>query len=541
MILQGSGVIVHAPAAGERVGQPGRWGRWLAAAFGLLATVAAVCGQPAPATEAPAIRADLPSIFIAGDSTAAPGRGERQQGWGIPFAGYFDPARVNIVNRARGGRSSRTFVTEGLWDALIADVKAGDIVLLQFGHNDGGPINTGPARGSLPGLGEETEAIAHVRTQEAETVHTFGWYLRKMIAEVKAKNARPIVLSLTLRNRWENGRIERGSGDYGELAFDLARTAAVPFVDLTNYMADQFEQLGAEKIADLYPQDHTHFNAEGADLHARGVVAGLKGLRLNDVADLLSPEGVAVEADRFAWLRLGSEWRPELPSVFLVGDSTVRTGRGDGGGGQWGWGDYLGAHLDLKEVNLVNRAVGGTGVRSFLDTGYWDWVVAKLKPGDVVLIQFGHNDNGPRAPLPGIGAQREERMDARSGQTSVMHTWGNYLRRYINDAKSKGAIPIVCSLIPRKIWDDGKIARTSGSHADWARAVAAEERVGFIDLHELIAASYDQLGPEPVDAFFADERVHTSATGAAFNAQRVVEGLRALPRNPLTRYLLPQP
>jgi lysophospholipase L1-like esterase len=158
----------------------------------------------------------LPTTFIAGDSTAAAGAGERQQGWGVPFGAYFDPAKVNIVNLARGGRSSRTFITEGLWDQLIARVKPGDTVLIQFGHNDGGPINDEPppplrARGSLPGLGDETREIDNVLTKQHEVVHTFGWYMRKMIADVKAKKASPIVLSLTVRNRWADKRIERGS------------------------------------------------------------------------------------------------------------------------------------------------------------------------------------------------------------------------------------------------------------------------------------------------------------------------------------------
>ena len=189
-----------------------------------------------------------PTIFIAGDSTAARGAGDRQQGWGEPFAHYFDPSKVNVVNRARGGRSSRTFLTEGLWDQLLADVKAGDTVLIQFGHNDGGPLNDEPppplrARGSLHGLGEETREIDNVLTKRHEFVHTFGWYMRRMIADVKAKGATPIVLSLTVRNRWADGRIERGSGRYSLWAFDIARSAAVPFLDVTNEAADILETL----------------------------------------------------------------------------------------------------------------------------------------------------------------------------------------------------------------------------------------------------------------------------------------------------------
>lgn len=495
--------------------------------------------QPAP------LNPDLPTIFIAGDSTAARAGGERQQGWGAPFADYFDLSKVNVANRAIGGRSSRTFVHEGAWDRLLAQVKKGDTVLIQFGHNDASPVNEDASiprermrsRGTLPGLGEETQEIVNVLNNKQETIHTFGWYVRKMIADVKAREATPIVLSLTLRNIWKDGKIERGSGRYGEWSFDVAKYAAVPFIDLTNRMADEFDKLGEEAVKAMYPQDHTHFNPKGADLHAAMVVAGLKGLRPSPVTNFLSEKGRAVVPDRFAWLRLPSALRPELPSIYLVGDSTVRTGRGDGGQGQWGWGEYLPKHVDVEKVNVVNRAVGGTGIRSFRDTGYWSAVLEKLKPGDVVMIQFGHNDNGPRAPLRGIGNEVEERENPQTKAKSPMHTWGHYLRQYIAEARAKGATPVVCSLIPRKRWADGKIARTQDSHADWAKTVAAAEGVGFVDLHEIIASRYDQLGPEKVEPFFADAATHTSAAGAEFNAVCVIDGLKALSKNPVAAFL----
>src|ERR1700722_5912108 len=173
---------------------------------------------PAPdlAANAPArlttLNPSLRTIFVAGDSTAARGAGERQQGWAVPFANYFDAAKMNVANRARGGRSSRTFITEGLWDAMLAEVKAGDVVLIQFGHNDSGAINDNSrARGSLPGLGDETQEIDNLLTKKHEVVHTYGWYMRKMIADTKAKGATPIVLSLTVRDIWDNGHVERGS------------------------------------------------------------------------------------------------------------------------------------------------------------------------------------------------------------------------------------------------------------------------------------------------------------------------------------------
>ncbi|MCX6953728.1 MAG: rhamnogalacturonan acetylesterase [Verrucomicrobia bacterium] len=238
---------------------------------------------------------------MAGDSTAARGKGESQQGWAVPFADYFDAAKLNVANRARGGRSSRTFVTEGLWDQILADLKPGDLVLIQFGHNDAGPVNEDEsvppaarrARGSIPGLGEETQEIDNIITKKHEIVHTFGWYLRKMIADTKAKGATPIVLSLTIRDVWKDGKIER-TNRFSTWSAETARATGVAFFDLSTAVADQFDRLGEEKTKALYPQDHTHFNAAGADLHAATVVAGLKALRPNPVAKFLSAKGTAV-------------------------------------------------------------------------------------------------------------------------------------------------------------------------------------------------------------------------------------------------------
>jgi len=227
--------------------------------------------NPAP-TRAP-LNPALPTLFIAGDSTAARGRGERQQGWAEPFAHYFDLAKINVANRARGGRSSRTFITEGVWDQLLADLKPGDFVLIQFGHNDASPVNEDAsvppaarrARGSIPGVGDETQAVDNIITKKHEVVHTFGWYLRKMIADTKAKGATPIVLSLTIRNIWKDGKLEPTSR-HSQWSAETAAATSTAFFDLSTAVAAQFEKLGAEKTAALYPQDHTHFGAAGAEV-----------------------------------------------------------------------------------------------------------------------------------------------------------------------------------------------------------------------------------------------------------------------------------
>jgi lysophospholipase L1-like esterase len=242
-------------------------------------------------TEQAAINPKLPIIFVVGDSTAN-NHANGGLGWGDPFINYFDLSRVNVLNRARGGRSSRTFVTEGLWDKVLGEMKKGDFVLIQFGHNDGGAINDASrARGSLPGLGEETQEIDNLLTKQHQVVHTYGWYMRKMIADVKTKGAIPIVLSLTVRNIWKDGHVERGPGKYGEWSAEIAESEHVMFMDLTKLIADKYEALGEAKVKDLFATDHTHTSPEGAELNASLVVVGLKRLRGQPLNRYLSTKG----------------------------------------------------------------------------------------------------------------------------------------------------------------------------------------------------------------------------------------------------------
>jgi lysophospholipase L1-like esterase len=490
----------------------------------------------------------LPTLWVAGDSTAAKGSGDAQQGWAVPLADYFDPAKINVVNRARGGRSSRTFITEGLWDQLLTGVKKGDIVLIQFGHNDAGALNDEPppplrARGSIPGLGDETKEIDNVLTKKHEVVHTYGWYMRKMIADTKEKGATPVVLSCTVRDIWKDGRVERGPGHYGAWAGEIAKEADVPFIDVSNMVADQFEVMGMAKVHALYPKDHTHFDAVGADIFAATVVSGLKGLRGRPLAKALSAKGEAVVADTTGWLRLPRAADPALPTLYLVGDSTVRNGRGDGAGNQLGWGEPVVAYFDPAKINVVNRAVGGTSSRTYMGSGHWARVLAMIRPGDFVMIQFGRNDGSAlndasraRGTINGVGDESQEIDNLLTKKHETVYTFGHYIREYVEEARAKGATAIVCSLVPQKIWVDGKIKSEKATYAGWAEQVAEAENAPFLDLSALAARRYEELGPAKTDALFGDPHTHTSPAGAEVNAQCVIAALKALKDDPLARY-----
>jgi rhamnogalacturonan acetylesterase len=229
----------------------------------------------------------LPTLFIVGDSTA---RNQADLGWGDHFAHYFDTTKINIANRARAGRSSRSYYNEGLWANVLAEMKPGDYVLIQMGHNDGGgdPATDAKARSSVKGIGDETVqyplpkpfTTGPIAGQTTETVHSYGWYLRKYITDTRTKKATPILLTVTIRNIWANDadgnlRIERDMG-YRDYEYQIGAADTVPVIDMATVEADRLEALGPEKTALLFPIDHTHTSPEGAEGNAESVVIALK-------------------------------------------------------------------------------------------------------------------------------------------------------------------------------------------------------------------------------------------------------------------------
>ncbi len=241
----------------------------------------------------------LPTIYLIGDSTVRTGT-KGQQGWGDPFITLCDSSKVRVENRACGGRSSRTYLTEGLWNQVRDQLRPGDVVLIQFGHNDGGPLVGGRARASLKGNGEETREVVDTKTGKAEVVHTYGWYLRRYITEAKAKGAAPVVCSLVPRNIWDSGgKVRRASADYGRWAAEAAHQGGAFFIDLNERVAERYEADGTEVVKTRYfGTDHTHTTEAGARVTAEIVARSLQGLDLPTLRGAFRTATKATDAGR---------------------------------------------------------------------------------------------------------------------------------------------------------------------------------------------------------------------------------------------------
>jgi lysophospholipase L1-like esterase len=201
-------------------------------------------------------------------------------------------------------------------------------------------------------------------------------------------------------------------------------------------------------------------------------------------------------------------------------------------------------YFDTSKISVQNHAIGGRSSRTFITEGRWEKITAKLKKGDYVIMQFGHNDGGPlddtaraRGTIRGIGEDSVKTYNPIRKVNETVYSFGWYMRKYIREIKQAGAIPIVCSPIPRNDWKNGKVLRSTESYAKWAKEVALSEGALFIDLNDIVASKYESMGAEAVKPFFPVDHTHTNLDGAKLNASIVMENLLQLDVPKLKKYI----
>jgi rhamnogalacturonan acetylesterase len=254
---------------------------------------------------------------------------------------------------------------------------------------------------------------------------------------------------------------------------------------------------------------------------------------------------VAAEA-KPAFTQFQAEDKSQIPTYWIVGDSTVRNGTPP----RAGWGEVISPLFDKAKITVVNKAIGGRSTRNYMAQGRWKEVLEKAKPGDYVTVQFGHNDRGSfkgpkgdRGVLPGIGDETQEVTPDpnKPDQKVVVHTYGWYLRQYVSDARAHKLNIILVTPVARNNWNkDGTLNNDLRPWAEYVAEVAKQENVPLLDLNAIIAGHYSEMGRSKVDGIFFEGRdqTHTMKVGAEFNARCVAEGLRKLSGCSLKDYLL---
>jgi lysophospholipase L1-like esterase len=221
------------------------------------------------------------TVYLAGDSTMAQKLPEKrpETGWGEALQQFFDERKVRIENHAQNGRSTRTFISEQRWQAIVDKLKPGDYVFIEFGHND------------------ESKEKTDRYTPPAD----FRQNLLRFIADVRAKRATPVLLTPVMRRRFDSqGVLQDTHGEYPDIVRSVAAEQKVALIDMHRRSAQVLKSYGPDESRKLFLQlragenenypkgieDNTHFSPRGAELMARLAVEGIREQRLGLVRHL---------------------------------------------------------------------------------------------------------------------------------------------------------------------------------------------------------------------------------------------------------------
>ncbi len=498
----------------------------------------ALMSRPAPGSTR---KGTNPVLFLVGNSTmrnGTKGNGSNGQwGWGYYASQYFNANKITVENQALGGMSTRTFYNQ-LWPAIREALKPGDWVIISIGHNDNGPYDSGRARAVMPGTGNDSIMVTIKETGKKETVYTYGGYLRRYIAECRAKGAHPILMSLTPRDAYDEVTHKIVRKPQTGWAAIVAAEEGVPFVDLNEISGEKLDSYSHWKEKYHFFGDHIHSSYWGAEMNARSAAEGLMASRNPDLKPL---QAMMMNVALPVWPVKREQGKPV---VWITGDSTVKN-RDKDKDGMWGWGSQAYTVFDKDKVTCYNAAQAGRSTRSYIREGRWEKVYNALQPGDYVLIEFGHNDICPiddqkeRGVIPGTADTCHVYKMKKDGRYEVVYSFGWYLKKMIDDAREKGATPILVSLTPRNEWPGGKVERRNDSYGKWYREVVEQTGVPFLDLHNLSADWLDKHcgSKEKAMKYFNHDHTHTSLKGAQMNAESIARGLRQM-KSPLAAYLL---
>ncbi|MHA6249326.1 rhamnogalacturonan acetylesterase [Pontibacter sp. CAU 1760] len=183
---------------------------------------------------------------------------------------------------------------------------------------------------------------------------------------------------------------------------------------------------------------------------------------------------------------LAGHIQKKAPTLFLVGDSTMANKPYANGNPEKGWGQVFPLYL-REGLKVENHAVNGRSTKSFRDEGRWDAVLEKLRKGDFVIIEFGHNDQKDQDPARYAAPETDYRQN---------------LERYVAETRAKGAIPILATPIVRRKFENGQLADTHGKYPEVVKAVAAKHKVPLLDLEKRTQELVAQYGEEKSKALY---------------------------------------
>jgi lysophospholipase L1-like esterase len=451
----------------------------------LLALSASAQGDPAKAFDAATAATRKPGttvrVDLIGDSTQTD-----NAGYGRGFCANFT-AKVDCLNMAKGGASTKTYREQGLWEHALETRP--DYMVIQFGHNDA----------------EKVDGVAVSDRQVSMAVYEAN--LRRFVTEARAAGIQPVLCTPLTRRYFEaDGKIHSDLLAHAATMTKVATEMKVPLIDLQAESIAYLDQIGeteGNKLAITKKDDagktifdKTHLDWAGSYVFGRIVAVDLgKAVPAMKPYVLKQPAALPAEGVKAMKIINGAPVK-----IVLVGDSTVATGGG--------WGPGFCAVM-TPNVTCIDDALNGRTTKSFIDQGAWQ--KALDKHGDYYLIQFGHNDQKPAANLP-------------------VPLFETFLQRYIDDVRAIGAVPVLLTSLSRRTFKDGKVVEDLTDYVNATREVGAKNDITVIELNAISTRMLNGMTQVDADKFDKNADPETGklvATPAADNVTATASGVDA--------------
>jgi len=396
-------------------------------------------------------------VDLIGDSTQT-----NNAGYGRGFCANFTAA-VDCVNMSRGGASTKTFRSLGLWDRSLATKP--DYMVIQFGHNDMEKVD---------GVAENDRQVS-MADYEAN--------LRRFVTEARAAGIKPILCTpLTRRYFASDGKIHSDLTNHSATMKKVAAEMKVPLIDLQTESIAYLDKVGeaeGNKLAITKKDndgktifDKTHLDWAGSYVFGRMVAVDL-GKAAPQLRAYVKPEPAMLPSEGVKAMKVIAGGPVK---IVLVGDSTVATGGG--------WGPGF-CKVMTPNVTCVDLALNGRSTKSFVDEGAWARALAEK--GDYYLIQFGHNDQKPAEKL----------------HTDADGSFQTYLKRYCAEVRAIGGVPVLVTSLSRRTFKDGKVVQDLKEYADATRKVGAELDLTVVDLNSMSTNLLNHMTQAQADEFDA--------------------------------------
>ncbi len=459
-------------------------------------------------------------ICLAGDSTVKNyGSDDTIGGWGEYLQHYFDSDHVKIINKAEGGRSTRSYINQGRLADAVSEIGEGDYLFIQFGHNDARtdenaflehsvplgepdangiyPTNAGVKSKTPKGIFEFYKDMPYSETfYSYESGGTFKWFLKQYVEEARKVGATPVLITPVARVFFDkDGKItpHHGDGDgYVKAVLQVAEEMDVACVDMFDITKTMYENYGVRVTQGLQnvksdgTMDITHYNKFGSNIVTSKLIEALR------------QEGVyACVYSKPSDKAVSRTEDMKSAMVYIAGGSGVCSpfDNSEYSVPKRGWGDYVQKYFDDK-ITVLNMAVDGKSSKSYiLENNYKD-IFANIAEGDYILINFGIDD---------IIKENADDYTTPGGDKDTEGSFKYYLYNYyIKPALDKKAVPIVISPYAESVFGaDKKALDVYLDYVNDIKELTAETGAYYINLNDIMKDYYNTNGEEKADLYHA--------------------------------------